>query len=111
MKKKIPQEQSDSMPLPEVPPVFSEITSLLRSPWRAILESISDGVFTIDLKKRITFFNRAAESITGFNSNEAIGQYCFDIFRADICEKRCVLDKTISNENPQVNLPPVLYVN
>lgn len=93
------------MPLTEAPSAFSEISSLLRSPWRAILESISDGVLTIDLKKRITSFNRAAESITGFNSNKAIGQYCFDIFRADICEKRCALDKIIATGNPHVNLP------
>lgn len=31
----------------------------------AILESISDGVFTVDSDWRITTFNRAAEEITG----------------------------------------------
>ena len=30
----------------------------------AILESISDGVFTVDLKWRVASFNRAAEKIT-----------------------------------------------
>ncbi|MBW1951292.1 MAG: PAS domain-containing protein, partial [Deltaproteobacteria bacterium] len=46
--------------------MFCSITSALRSPCCTILESISDGVFTIDLNKRITSFNRAAQTITGF---------------------------------------------
>lgn len=76
-----------------------------KSPCCTILESISDGVFTIDLHKRITSFNRAAEHITGFKQEETIGQFCFDIFRADICEKMCALDETLSTGKPRVNLP------
>jgi PAS domain S-box-containing protein len=84
---------------------FCGITSAVKSPCCTILESISDGVFTIDAKKRITSFNRAAQEITGFRQEETIGQYCFDIFRADICEKRCALDETLSSGKPRVNLP------
>ncbi len=39
----------------------------------AILESISDGVFTVDLHWNITSFNRAAEENTGIPRKEAIG--------------------------------------
>ncbi len=84
--------------------VFCDITSAVRSPCCTILENISDGVFTIDSEKRITSFNRAAEIITGFNQSETIGQYCFDVFRADICEKNCALDLTLSSQKPQINL-------
>jgi PAS domain S-box-containing protein len=84
---------------------FCDITSVVPAPCCTILESISDGVFTIDTHKRITSFNRAAESITGFTQKEAIGQYCFDIFRADICERDCALGKTLSTKTPQINLP------
>lgn len=86
-------------------PVFCDITSIVRSPCCTILESISDGVFTIDGEKRITSFNPAAERITGFKRQEAVGQYCFDIFRADICEKNCALDMTLSSTEPQINIP------
>ena len=89
----------------EKPSSFCGITSAIRSPCCTILESISDGVFTIDSSKRITSFNRAAEEITGFKGEETIGQYCFDIFRADVCEKRCALDETLSSGKPRVNLP------
>lgn len=89
---------------PEKQSLFCGITSALKSPCCTILESISDGVFTIDLNKRITSFNRAAESITGFRSEEAIGQYCFDVFRADICEQNCALEETLCTGKPLVNV-------
>jgi PAS domain S-box-containing protein len=60
-------------------------------------------VFTIDLDKTITYFNRAAEAITGFQSTEAVGQKCFDIFRAHICEKECPLDRSLSSGKPELH--------
>jgi len=65
-----------------------------------ILESISEGVFTIDLEKKISFFNRAAESITGFTVAEAVGQYCFDIFRSSVCQVNCPLETAIKTKKP-----------
>ena len=70
-----------------------------------ILDSIADGVFTIDRDGRITSFNRAAEKITGFTKDEAIGQFCFDVFRASICQQACALKKTIGTGKEIVNLP------
>jgi len=83
---------------------FCDITSALKTPCCTILESVTDGVFTIDLDKRITWFNRAAEDITGFRSDEAVGHYCFDVFRANICEKTCALEATLTSGLPQVNV-------
>ncbi len=83
---------------------FCDITSVIQSPCCTILESISDGVFTIDTEKRITSFNRAAERITGFTQKEAVGQFCFDVFRADICAKNCALEKTLSGKEPQIDV-------
>ncbi len=62
---------------------------------KLILESINDGVFTTDRDCRIASFNRAAEKITGFSREEAVGNYCFDIFRSDICHSRCALLDTL----------------
>jgi len=67
---------------------------------KIIFNSISDGVFTIDKKCRITSFNNAAEEITGFKKHEAIGKHCYDIFRTEICNKRCALKDTLKNEEP-----------
>jgi len=60
-----------------------------------ILDSIADGVFTVDLDWRITSFNRAAEQITGIGREEAVGRHCWEVFRANICEKQCALRQTI----------------
>jgi len=68
----------------------------------AILESISDGVFTIDLGWRITSFNRAAEEITGTRRREAIGRHCSEVFRSSMCEENCALKHSIKTGKPVV---------
>jgi len=68
-----------------------------------ILDSIGDGVFTVDLDWRITSFNRAAEIITGISKEEAIGRHCWEVFRANICEKQCALRQTIETGKRIVN--------
>ncbi len=73
-----------------------------------IFQSISDGVFTVDEKRIITAFNRAAEEITGFESQEAVGKHCFDIFRTEFCHSRCPLKDTLQRhdavENARVSI-------
>ena len=68
-----------------------------------ILDSISEGVFTVDLDWRITYFNRAAEEISGISREEAIGRPCRDILRAEVCETGCTLRRTIETGNPTMN--------
>lgn len=60
-----------------------------------ILDSIADGVFTVDPQWRITSFNRAAETILGISKEEAIGRPCCEVFRSSICESRCALKETL----------------
>ena len=69
-----------------------------------ILNSINEGVFTVDLNWRITAFNRAAEGITRVNSSDAIGRFCYEVFRASICENACALKRTLSTGKPLVNV-------
>jgi len=71
---------------------------------KIIFNSISDGIFTIDKNCRITSFNRAAEKITGFSASEANGKHCFDIFRTDVCNKRCALKDTLKTEEAIENI-------
>jgi len=68
-----------------------------------ILDSIADGVFTVDDEWRITSFNRAAEEITGILKEEAVGQRCYDVFHASICETNCALRETFGTNRPVVN--------
>jgi PAS domain S-box-containing protein len=68
-----------------------------------ILESISDGVFTVDHEWRITSFNRAAEKITGILRNEALGKHCWEVFRSNMCETDCALRRTMKKGKPFVD--------
>ena len=68
-----------------------------------VLESISDGVFTVDRQWRVTSFNRAAEVVTGVSRQDAIGQRCSDVFRASMCEADCALRHTMETGAAVVN--------
>jgi len=70
---------------------------------KIILESISDGVFTVDRNWRVTSFNRAAEEITGISREEAIGKPCSEVFRASMCEVDCALRHTLETGTPVIN--------
>jgi PAS domain S-box-containing protein len=61
-----------------------------------IFENIPHGIFTVDHRGRITSFNRAAEQITGWPSDEVLGRACRDVFRSSHCEKSCFLFQSIS---------------
>ena len=68
-----------------------------------ILDSIADGVFTVDSDWKVTSFNRAAEKITGIKKEEAIGRYCWEVFKASICEKDCSMRRTMETKHPIIN--------
>ncbi len=74
-----------------------------KSKTEIILDSIADGVFTVDEEQNITSFNKAAEKITGVSRDQAIGQKCFDVFRADICQSDCALKKTMTTGDPLID--------
>jgi PAS domain S-box-containing protein len=70
-----------------------------------ILNSMGDGIFTVDRNWKITSFNRAAQSITGRRAEEVIGRSCSEIFDASICGRNCAiaeslyLGKTVTNRS------------
>jgi len=68
-----------------------------------ILESISDGVFTVDHSWRVTSFNRAAERITGIPRERALGKHCWEVFRSNMCERDCALRRTMAQGRPFVD--------
>jgi PAS domain S-box-containing protein len=73
-----------------------------------ILESISDGVFTVDMDWRITSFNRAAEEITEIPRKEALGRFCSEVFRSSMCETNCSLRRTMESGKAIINKPAVV---
>src|SRR6056297_222762 len=80
-------------------------------PCAAILDSIADGVFTVDLNWNISYFNQCAEIITHTSSSEAIGQKCWEIFRSSLCDGSCAIkqcqqqNESISNKSIYIIRP------
>ncbi len=81
----------------------SSVTGGLSAHEAAILDSISDGVFTVDGDWKITSFNRAAEGITGTKRRDAMGKLCSEVFRASMCETDCALRHTLKTGKPVIN--------
>ncbi|MDD2464878.1 MAG: sigma 54-interacting transcriptional regulator [Desulfobulbus sp.] len=80
---------------------FRDNTSSIRE--SLILDSIADGVFTVDRNWRITSFNRAAEEITGWVREDAMGKSCSDIFHSSICGKNCAIAESLYKGAPASN--------
>ena len=76
--------------------------------YQIILESIEEGVFTVNLDWKIMSFNRAAERITGVLRKDAISRYCADVFKANVCKEGCVLRHTIKTGQPISNMPVLI---
>jgi diguanylate cyclase (GGDEF)-like protein/PAS domain S-box-containing protein len=46
--------------------------------YRKILESLSVGVYFVDLDRRITYWNEGAEQLSGYRREEVVGRSCRD---------------------------------
>lgn len=69
-----------------------------------ILDSLNDGLYLVDLNRKIIFWNKAAERITGYSSAEVVGTYCADNILTHIDDKGnnlclglCPLAKSIAD--------------
>jgi PAS domain S-box-containing protein len=74
-------------------------------PCEAIMESLADGVFTVDTDWNITFFNRAAGAGAGIPPAEALGRKCWEVLHSSLCDGACALraciegERTLSNQS------------
>jgi len=72
--------------------------------YRKLLDTIADGVLTIDNDYRITFFNRAAESIIGVSRENAVGKLCTKVLRPNINKRPFAICQTLETHKPMVNV-------
>ena len=54
-----------------------------------ILDNLMEGIIAHDKTRRILFFNRAAEAITGFKKEEVVGRDCHEVLGGPFCGSRC----------------------
>lgn len=66
---------------------------------KEILNSLAEGVITVDKNFKINFFNRAAELITGYKNEEVIGQFCKYVFKCELCQSQCPIGLVLESGN------------
>ena len=54
-----------------------------------VLDHLKEGIIAHDMNRKIVFFNKAAEKITGYSRQEALGNDCHQVFGAPLCGERC----------------------
>ncbi len=69
-----------------------------------ILDHFTDGIIAHDSNRRITWFNRAAERITGYDRRDVIGRKCDDIFNGGFCGEKCSFCEGVPNFD-KINYP------
>ncbi|WP_108649298.1 sensor domain-containing diguanylate cyclase [Dongshaea marina] len=72
---------------------------------RSILDQLYDGLYFVDRDRRITYWNRAAEQITGFSAQEVVGHRCqdnilvhVDASGCQLCLEKCPLAASMLDE-------------
>ena len=59
-------------------PRRTAVEDVARPDVKAIIDSLSDGVYVCDLDRRITYWSESAERITGWSAEDVVGTQCFD---------------------------------
>jgi PAS domain S-box-containing protein len=93
------------------------MSNLLDDParFRSVLESLPVGVYFLDRERRVRFWNRGAEQITGYLAQEVMGkpcrgplQHCDQQGRV-LCAERCPVSATFLDGHPQQAFVFVLH--
>jgi diguanylate cyclase (GGDEF)-like protein/PAS domain S-box-containing protein len=72
--------------------------------YKNLLDNLTEGVYFLDLERRITYWNKAAEELTGYLRDEVMGRRCADniLVHCDdkgtrLCEVLCPVAATIAD--------------
>ena len=76
-----------------------------------ILNSLAEGVLTVDKDFKITFFNEAAERITGFEKEKVIGKYCKNVFQSEFCFSNCPIANVLQNSKNVYDVDTAIQCN
>jgi len=75
--------------------------------YKNLLDNLYDGVYFVDPKRRISYWNRGAERITGYTEDEVVGSHCWDgilmhVDRegTDLCREGCPVKGVITSGTP-----------
>ena len=66
-----------------------------------IMDQLPEGVFLVNTRWQVSYFNHTAQEITGYSRDEAMGKFCWDIFQSDLCHKNCPMRISMSSGQSQ----------
>lgn len=66
----------------------------------SIIDSVADGLFTVNNQMQITNYNKAAEELTGVPHDEALGKSCKEVFKSNCCQDDCLIQQAILTGQP-----------
>jgi len=73
-----------------------------------LLECLFDGIYFVNTRGEITYWNKAAERITGYSRQEVLGRRCcehllrhIDPDGVDMCERGCPIRQTLADQHPR----------
>ena len=72
-----------------------------------VLDNLMDGVMAHTTNRRIFFFNKAAETITGYDRSEILGKDCHDVFPGRFCGGFCDFCNGIPEEKTKFKFKKV----
>jgi PAS domain S-box-containing protein len=73
------------------------LTYLPRLGYQGVVDSLPEGVFSIDREWRVNGFNKTAETLTGHARDDIIGKYCWQVFQSGSCQHNCPLADIFKN--------------
>ena len=75
---------------------------------KTIVENLADGVYLVDRDRTITYWNRGAERISGYDSGQLVGHRCYDNILGhldsrgnSLCLSACPLAQTMDDGEPR----------
>ncbi len=80
---------------------------IARSNLELVLDNLMDGVMAHTTNRRIFFFNKAAETITGYDRAEILGKDCHDVFPGRFCGGFCDFCNGIPEEKTKFKFKKV----
>jgi PAS domain S-box-containing protein len=78
-----------------------QVLDITRRNLEMVLDNLIDGVMVYTRSRQISFFNKAAESITGINREEVLGHDCREVFQSRLCGHDC----ECQDDRPRMNDP------
>ncbi|MGE5314151.1 MAG: sigma-54 interaction domain-containing protein [Acidobacteriota bacterium] len=72
-----------------------------------ILDSIAEGLFTVDQEFRIQYFNASAERITRLERSAVIGRICRHVFHSEACLFNCPIARVLESGKSIVDFKTV----